>query len=296
MVQIHAGQPTFPASSVLHVVMNDLPTANTQPVAGRAPISLAAASFLLGLGGVLLSFFLVGGLLGLAAVGLGWRHLRRETVARKTARWGIGLGLLAIVASSVMGVAIYQSAQVAHQYALDRLAEWPGWLGVRAPELEVTTLDGRKLKLSELRGQRVVLEFWGPGFAPCVQQIPLWLRLAKESPPGQLTILGLTSESGDKLQASLDKYGVSYPVGWVTNAPPPFNAVRSIPTTFFIDRQGVIQEVALGYRPATEVLELVAQRAKPAPAARYQDYEALKLVALAKDSPGEPRPAPVPAH
>ena len=285
---------TFPARTIPSLVMNDCPSANLGPAPGRGPISLAAVSFLLGLGGLLLSFFLVGGLLGLAAVGLGWRHLRREAWARKTARWGIGLGVLAILASGLMGAAIYQSAQVAHQFALDRLAEWPAWLGVRAPDLEVRTLDGRTLKLSDLRGQRVVLEFWGPGFAHCVQQIPLLARLAREFPPGQLTILGLTSQSGDKLQACRDKHGVNYPVGQVTNAPPPFNAVRSIPTTFFLDRQGVIQEIALGYRPVTEVRELVTQRTKPGANARYQDYESLKNVAMAQDSAGEPKPAPVP--
>jgi len=255
-----------------------------QAYAPRPSLNLAAASFLLGLAGVVLSVLVVGGLLGILGLALGWRHLHTGGTARRTARWGMALSLVALLASTVMGLAYYRGIQVAHGIAAERLSELAAWQGVRAPDLEVMTLDGRTIRLSELRGRPVVLEFWDTRFALCARQAARLTQLRREVPAGQLAILGISSEARDPLQAFVTRQGVNYPVGWTTNAPPPFGPVRSIPTTFFLDRRGVIHHIALGYLPVADVLQLARRRSKTTTDTGCQDFATLQRLALAPDA------------
>jgi peroxiredoxin len=144
------------------------------------------------------------------------------------------------------------------------------WQGVLAPDISVTTLEGKTLKLSELKGKRVVLDFWATWCPPCRKEIPHFIELANGASPDELVIIGISSEDADTLKAFVKKNGINYPIALADDLPSPYSDVTGIPTTFFIDRQGVIQDVLVG----------------------YHDFNQLKSRALATDTVGEPKPAP----
>jgi peroxiredoxin len=126
--------------------------------------------------------------------------------------------------------------------------------------------------LKELKGKRVVLSFFATWSPPCEKEASHFVKLRSEIPEDELVIMGISSEDSATLSAFIKKYKVNYPVISVDDLPAPFKDVPSEPTTFFIDRQGVIQDVLVGYR----------------------DFDVLKERAMAKDFEGEAKLAPAP--
>jgi cytochrome c biogenesis protein CcmG/thiol:disulfide interchange protein DsbE len=237
---------------------------------------LAIASLVLGLLALLSSLFVVGALFGLVGLLLGVVHLARRTGRNGLAWTGIGLSILGLVASVVLA-AVYlpflkEGFRAARQIMEQNSggADFAKWEGVLAPDLSVTTLDGQAVKLSDFKGRRVVVDFWATWCPPCVKEIPHFIRLRHEVPADQLVLLGISDEDADTLKSFVKKHGVNYPIASADGLPAPYGDVTSIPTTFFIDRHGVIQKVMVG----------------------YHDFDELKTRALAEDWTGEPRSAP----
>jgi len=238
---------------------------------------LAIASLVLGILALVLSLFLIGILFGLIGVILGLVHLRRHRGSNGMAWWGVGLSMLGILASVGLGIAYYQGFKQLKQMIASEGTAGGGvaveaWEGVLAPDFSVATLDGHTIKLSELRGKRVVLDFWATWCPPCVKEIPHFIQLHNETSRENLVIVGISSEEEGKLKPFVKKHGVSYLIASADGLPSPYKDVQSIPTTFFIDRQGVIQSILVG----------------------YHDLKELKARALAKDFEGEPKAAPAP--
>ena len=128
----------------------------------------------------------------------------------------------------------------------DSGGEMQEWVGKDAPELVVTTLDGKTIRLSEQRGKRVVVDFWATWCGPCVAEVPSFIRLVNEVPGDELLVVGVSSEDPATLKAFTAAQGMNYPVGNPGELAPPFSDVTAIPTTFFIDRNGKIQKVFVG--------------------------------------------------
>jgi thiol-disulfide isomerase/thioredoxin len=125
-----------------------------------------------------------------------------------------------------------------------------------------------------LKGKRVVIDFWATWCPPCVREIPHFVRLVNESSRDDLMVIGISREEDRILRDFVKAKGVNYPVGRAGDLSSPYADIRSIPTTFFIDRQGVIQKIFVG----------------------YHDYGDLRETALSEDYAGEPREAPATDH
>jgi len=93
----------------------------------------------------------------------------------------------------------------------------------------------------------VILDFWATWCPPCVKEIPHFVELRKTTSPDELVILGISDESPEILRAFVPKHNINYPIFSASDLPEPFPLVTSFPTTFFIDRNGVIQQVLEGY-------------------------------------------------
>ena len=260
------------------------PPATTQPP--PAPrLGLAIASLVLGILAFVSSLFVVGALFGLIGVILGVAHLLRRQGRNGMAWIGLVLSTAGILVGAGMGVVgfrIFRSPEFQAQFrkAMDAAGrgtapatesdDFGDWLGVAAPDISVTTLEGQTLKLSELQGKRVVLDFWATWCPPCVQEIPHFIKLRSEASAAQLAIVGISSEDTATLKSFVKKKGINYPIASADDLPAPYKDVSGIPTTFFIDRKGVIQNVFVG----------------------YHDFDNLKTHALAEDFAGEAKQAP----
>ena len=124
-------------------------------------------------------------------------------------------------------------------------------IGYPAPDFALTTLDGEEFRLSAQRGTPVVLNFWATWCPPCRAELPE-LRAASERYAGRVAIVGVNqAETATSIAQSASDLGLTFPIpldhsGAVSRA----YGVRSLPTTFFIDRDGVIRQIQNG--PLTE--------------------------------------------
>lgn len=129
--------------------------------------------------------------------------------------------------------------------------------GFSAPDFTLSTLDGGSAALSDYRGSVVVVNFWASWCPPCRKEMPAIQAAASAYPPKELTILGVNSTAQDNLadvQAFVAEHGLTFPIlldktGEVSS----LYQVRALPTTYFIDQDGVIQKVIYG-GPLSEAL------------------------------------------
>jgi len=129
--------------------------------------------------------------------------------------------------------------------------------GDTAPDFKLKDLSAETVQLSDLAGRAVVLNFWATWCPPCRREMSLLDELQKSYDEKGLSVIGLNlSESPDMVKSYVNSVGVSYPI-WV-DAPSGkqgFDSTRKIfssygavglPTTLFIDREGVIQRIYVG--------------------------------------------------
>jgi len=125
---------------------------------------------------------------------------------------------------------------------------FPQWSGKAAPDFTVTDIDGVEHRLSDYRGRNVLVVFWATWCPACNVEIPHLIELRKEFKQDELAILAISNETAGQLKQVAAAKGINYTV--VSRGdeflPRPFSDVRSIPTNFFIDKDGNVKLVALG--------------------------------------------------
>ncbi len=134
------------------------------------------------------------------------------------------------------------------------------WEGVHAPDFSVTNLDGQAIRLADLKGKRVLINFWATYCPPCLEETPNFVKLRAETSPTNVAIIGLSSEDIATQKAFAQRNGVNYPLAILRNVPSPYQDIVKIPVTLVIDRNGVIQHV-LFYAQDLKTLEKFAAEA-----------------------------------
>ncbi len=238
-------------------------------------LGLAIASLVLGILSIVMSIFLVGAILGIVGCLLGIVHLSKKPLRKTMVWWGVSLSIVGILASCSMGFLYFkfykyfrgtmESGQGLSSVALEE------WQGVEAPDFSIKDVNGNPIKLSDLKGRRVILVFWATWCPPCRKEIPHFIELRSMAKEEELAVIGISSENPETIRSFAVKNKINYPVASAEDLPSPFSDVASLPTTFFIDRKGIIQSVLVG----------------------YNSLEALKAHALASDYEGVPKKKPV---
>lgn len=123
--------------------------------------------------------------------------------------------------------------------------------GEKAPDFELTTLSGKRAKLSDFRGSTVILNFWATWCPPCKAEMPSMESFYKKHKGKNITIVSvnLTNiDNGiDEIQAFAKEYSLTFNIlldkkGNVGNAYQAF----TIPTSYIIDKNGVISNKIIG--------------------------------------------------
>ncbi len=238
---------------------------------------LAIICVIFGLLACICSVILVGSLLGLLGLLFGVIHLFQRKSSNGMAWAGIGFSLMGIVLSvvflvfyiRVVGTTLDAFLKEIKSHQASQVAENADWKGVIAPELTLTTIDGKTVSLRDLKGKRVILDFWATWCEPCRAEIPHFLKLREEFPE-DLVIIGISDEESSVIKEFAEEHKITYLMVSSSGLPAPFNQIGAYPTTFFIDRQGVIQEILVG----------------------YHDFDVLQSYATGADYTGEPKDAP----
>lgn len=122
----------------------------------------------------------------------------------------------------------------------------------RAPDVAFTTLDGERVALEDLRGQVVLVNFWATWCRPCRLEMPGFQKLYRDKMDQGFTVVGVATDRGGRsaIDAFLREHGIEYPVALETrDTNLAFGGVSAIPTSFLIDRDGVIRHRIFGFMP-----------------------------------------------
>jgi peroxiredoxin len=116
-----------------------------------------------------------------------------------------------------------------------------------APDFTLADLNGKQVKLSNLRGRPVLINFWATWCPACQAEMPS-IVAAYEKHKGQgLAVLAISNENSAEVRDYTVKSKMSFPVlldgsGAVMD----IYRVRALPTTFFVNKSGVIVQVSIG--------------------------------------------------
>lgn len=135
-----------------------------------------------------------------------------------------------------------------------------------APDFSLKTLAGGTLRLSDLRGQAVVINFWATWCPPCRAEMPAIQRVYAKYRGQNFTVLAVDlQESEAQVADFIGQMGLTFPI-LIDQEGTVFARYRvnGLPSTFFVDRQGVIRNIAIGGPMAeafidSQVADLLAQ-------------------------------------
>ncbi|WP_315792384.1 peroxiredoxin family protein [Paenibacillus sp. BIC5C1] len=120
-----------------------------------------------------------------------------------------------------------------------------------APDFELNSLDGKIFKLSDFRGQKVIVNMWATWCPPCRAEMPDMQKFYDKYADENTTVIAInmtTSEkSVDRIPVFLDEFGITFPILLdKQNKIAEIYQVRALPTSYIIDSQGVIQQKVTG--------------------------------------------------
>ncbi len=131
---------------------------------------------------------------------------------------------------------------------------WSAAVSGSAPNFTLKNLSGENLKLSEFRGNVVLINFWASWCGPCLQEMPLLNAIHKKYELLGFTVLGINvDEKSDKARAFLDDRGIDFPILLDDkNQVSKLYDLVAMPTTVVVDRDGKMRFLHKGYKPGDE--------------------------------------------
>jgi peroxiredoxin len=120
--------------------------------------------------------------------------------------------------------------------------------GSLAPDFLLATLDGGEVRLSDLRGRGVILNLWATWCAPCRKEMPQFVEAYDRYHDEGLEIVALNvQESASIIQPFVDDFGIDFTVALdKRGAVSDDYRIIGLPTTYFIDREGVLRAAFQG--------------------------------------------------
>ena len=172
-----------------------------------------------------------------------------EEISRKKGSCNIAVGILI---GAGLGFIIFAGAGILRSRSAEIADSGDGFnsvpsVGKPAPDFELQNIEGKTVKLSDFRGTVVGINFWATWCAPCVFEMPMFQEMYEEYSPG-LEILAINNqESADVVLPFIEKMGLTYEILYDPDAQTALDfQVIGFPTTYFVDREGVIRSVHVG--------------------------------------------------
>lgn len=139
--------------------------------------------------------------------------------------------------------------------------------GFLAPDFTASTSSGSEVSLTDFRGQVVLVNLWASWCKPCQAEIPAMESAYRGLRDRGFTILAVNmtnQDSASQAESFIERLGATFPIVYdTTGNVEALYGLRALPTSFFIDEEGIIQSIIIGgpmpeslvYSKAIELLE-----------------------------------------
>jgi thiol-disulfide isomerase/thioredoxin len=120
-------------------------------------------------------------------------------------------------------------------------------IGTTAPDFMVTSIYGDSMRLSDLSGRPIMLNFWASWCGPCVEEMPI-LQAFSERYSNELMILGINAdEPREDVLDFVEQNELTFPMLMDPDSRiQDLYRIRAFPTSYFIDQNGIIRAVHIG--------------------------------------------------
>ena len=138
-------------------------------------------------------------------------------------------------------------------------------IGRAAPDFVLRTPDGASLRFSDLRGKPVLVNFWASWCGPCRKEMPEIVRAYRERSADGLVVLAIDlQENDEQVRAFAEEFGMTFPIatdrtGQVADAWRIGGPVEGIPSSYFIDSDGIVRARVFGPLTAETMAENLAK-------------------------------------
>ena len=136
----------------------------------------------------------------------------------------------------------------------------------KAADFELVNLEGKKVTLADYKGKTVMLNFWATWCPPCKKEIPDFINMYSKYKEKGLVFVGIAGfkENIDKIKTFVKEKGINYPILFVEpDAIKPltesYGGIRGIPSTFLIDKEGIIRSKWVGSRTEEQFMEEISK-------------------------------------
>jgi len=141
-----------------------------------------------------------------------------------------------------------------------------GWEGKVAPPFAVESLDGKAIRLSDLKGRVCLVYFWFTHCPPCMQITPHLVALQQKYGQRSFTVVGLNADEVLELDYTdsdrrtyLESNRVTFPVGRLTaDVQAAYGGVQLFPTLFLLDKEGIIRAHFVNYQEQSTLEKAIA--------------------------------------
>jgi peroxiredoxin len=164
-----------------------------------------------------------------------------------------GWNLAGNTRKEIMKIRNFLAGVVFSVFAASSLAS-SGLAGQPAPDFALKSSSGQNMRLSEYRGDVVMINFWATWCGPCRQEMPLLDELYSRYERVGFNLLGVNiDDDSNRAMEMINELGVSFPVLFdATKEVSRLYQVDAMPVTVIVDREGNVRHVHQGYKPGYE--------------------------------------------
>ncbi len=171
--------------------------------------------------------------------------------------------MVLVVVALVVALMLYVGFHMARRSA-PRIAK-----STVAPDFSLESLDGKSVRLSDLRGKAVLLNFWATWCGPCKIEMPWFVELQNQYGAQGLQIVGVAMDDASKedIAKFAKSMGVNYPILiGKESIGDQYGGIPALPESFFIGRDGKMVDKIIGLKGKSEIEDAIKKALNTQPA------------------------------